>query len=64
MVQIEIRDHNGDILPLWKCPYCNGDLEEVDKEECSALDIYKQCLKCGRIFKETYVIESISEVDS
>jgi len=58
-INIEVKDKNGDILPLWKCPFCGGDLEEIDKVECSSLDIYKQCLSCGKIFKEVYVIESI-----
>ena len=63
LIVIERRDENGDILPLWNCPYCNGNLEIVHKEECSSLDIYKECTKCGRVYKETYVIEQIELVE-
>jgi len=61
-MNIEIKDNNNDILPLWECPYCKSELTEVDKEQCSSLDIYKECSKCGKLFKETWVIESITEV--
>jgi len=59
-MELEIKD-GKDMLPLWECPYCKGQLEEVDKEQCSSLDIYKECSKCRRIFKEVWVIKSITE---
>jgi len=60
-IVLEKRE-NGDILPLNECPYCRGELETVDKQFCSSTEIFKECESCKRIFKETWVIESIIEI--
>jgi len=61
-VNLERRDENGDILPIWNCPACGAEVDVVYKEECTSLDIYKECLNCGYTFKEVWVIERVEEV--
>ena len=62
-VTLERRDASGDIIPIWECPVCGGEVDVVHKEECTSLDVYKQCLSCGFTFKEVWIIERIEEVN-
>jgi len=62
-MNLEKRD-GKDILPLEECPYCKGELKEIDKQFCSSMDIFKECAKCGKTFKEVWVIESIEELEN
>lgn len=50
-------------VPLgFECPRCGGELQKVEEAWCSSYDLYLECKKCGRQFKEVWAFERAYEV--